>query len=247
MHPWGSRLDVNGYIFGGEFYDPEAKKVICNTGGVVEALGWEIENARKWPIEKVASFAEGVPDYSQPNSGIATGRQVYLYTGYWCAEALDKYAPDLDYGVFLTPTLGGTEAEKANYVVLAWTYCIPKLSKRPDEAWQLMEYMFYDHAWETGVTTINGNCVLAQMDMYEKGVMEWLGPDNRLTPYFAVFCEAGRKGKKGWPPIPGSLRYRDELGRAEDYATRGERTAQQALDDCAQIVQTELDEALSQS
>jgi len=245
MDPRGTNLMYHGFGFGGEFYDANAKKVICNEGGVVEALEWMVGNAEKWPVEKVAAFTEGMPGYSQPNSGIATGRQTYLFTGYWFAEALDKYAPDLDYGVAFLPTPNGTEEERSTYVVQGWDYSIPKGSKHPDAAWAFMKFAFYDNAADMGVATINGNCVLSQMDKYVEGVLEWLGPDNRLTPYFHVFAETGAAGEKFWPVMPVSSRYRDEIRRAEDFAVRGEKTPQEALDEAARIVQEELDAALA--
>ena len=241
-----NELDIQhaGFIYGGEFYDESTKKVTCNQGGVVEALEWEVELAKKFPIEKVAAFREGMPGYSQPNSGLATGKVTYMRNGFWFYEPLDKYAPDLDYGVAFVPTLNGTEEEKSLYVVEGWTFSIPKGAKYPDEAWQFMKWVFYDNAWLMGVKTINGCSVLAQIDKFFQGVAEFIGSDNRLIPYLDIFKETGAKGTKLWPMMPVATRYLDEIYRAEDFALRGEKTAQQALDECAEIVQAELDEAL---
>ena len=233
-----------GFLYDGVFYDDNAKKVTCNQGGVVKALEWMVENAKKWPVEKVAAFTAGMPGYSQPNSGFATGRQTYLFTGFWAYEALDKYAPDLDYGMFFLPTLNGTEAERKNYVIQGWDYSIPKGSKQIDAAWQFLKYAFYDHAWEMGVKTINGNCVLAQMKQFEEGVIKAIGEDNRMAPLFHIFSETGAAGEKFWPVMPVASRYYDEVNRAQDFATRMEKTAQEALDEAARITQEELDKAL---
>lgn len=244
MGPTDPGLIYAAFLFGGDFYDADAQRVTCNEGGTVEALEWMVENSKRWPVEKVAAFTAGTPGYSQPNSGFATGKITYMYNGYWTAEALDQYAPDLDYGLAFLPTVNGTPEERKHYVIQGWDYSIPKGAKQADAAWDFLKYGFYDNAADLGVKTINGNCVLAQMEEYVKGVQEWLGPDNRMTPQFHIFTETGAAGEEFWPVMPVASRYYDEVNRAQDFATRGEMTAQQALDEAAQITQDELDKAL---
>jgi hypothetical protein len=94
------------------------------------------------------------------------------------------------------------------------------------------------------VKSINGNCVLAQMKQFEEGVINAIGKDNRMAPLFHFFSETGAAGEKFWPVIPVASRYYDEVYRAQDFATRGERTAQEALDEAAKVTQDELDKAL---
>ncbi|MHB0878449.1 MAG: type 2 periplasmic-binding domain-containing protein [Anaerolineae bacterium] len=243
MAPTDPGVPYTNALYGAQFYDPNSKKVTINSAENVEAFEWMIENSKRWDPEKVAAFTAGQPGYSQPNSGFATGKMTYMYNGYWTAEALDQYAPDLDYGIAFLPTVGGTEADRKYYVIQGWDYSIPQGSKQTDAAWTFLKYAFYDHAWEMGVKTINGCCVLAQMDQYNQGVQEWLGPDNRMTPYFDVFVQTGAAGTVYWPVMPVASRYWDELVRAQDFASRGEMTAQEALDECAKVVQDELDKA----
>ncbi len=244
MGPTDPGLIYAAFLFDGGFYDANEKKITCNQGGAVQALEWMVENSQRWPVEKVAAFTAGMPGYSQPNSGFATGKVTYMYNGYWTAEALDKYSPDLDYGLAFLPTLNGTPEERKNYVIQGWDYSIPKGAKQPDAAWDFLKYGFYDNAAALGVATINGNCVLDQMDEYVKGVQDWLGPDNRMTPQFHIFTETGAAGEEYWPVMPVASRYYDEVNRAQDFATRGEMTAQEALDEAARVTQEELDAAL---
>jgi len=245
MSPTELGIQAAGFIFGGQFYDLQSRKVICNQGGVVEALDWEVDLAKKFPIEKVNNFREGMPGYSQPNSGLATGRIAYMINGFWFYEPLDKYAPDLQYGVAFIPTLKGTPEERERYIVEGWSYSIPQGSKHPAEAWQFMKYVFYDNAWYMGVKTINGCSVISQLDKFFEGVAGNVGADNRLAPYLHFFKETGAAGGRQWPMMAVAPRYYDEIQRAEDFAVHGEKTVQVALDECAQTVQNELDKVLS--
>ncbi len=244
MGPTEPGLIYAAFLFDGDFYNTDEKRVTCNEGGTVAALEWMVENSKRWPVEKVAAFTAGMPGYSQPNSGFATGKVTYMYNGYWSAEALDKYAPDLNYGLAFLPTLNGTPEERKNYVIQGWDYSVPAGAKNPDAGWAFLKYSFYDNAADLSVKTINGNCVLDQMDEYVKGVQEWLGPNNRMTPQFSVFSDTGAAGEKFWPVMPVASRYHDEVNRAQDFATRGEMTAQEALDEAARVTQEELDAAL---
>ena len=232
-----------GFLYGGDYYDEASRKVTCNQDGVVEGLDWMVGNAQKWSVEKVAAFTASLPGYSQPNSGFSTGKQAYLFTGFWAQEAMDQYAPDLDYGMFFMPTLNGTEEERKNYFVSGWNYSIMKGAKQADAAWQFMKYAFHDHAWEMGVKTLNGNCVLAQMKQFEEGFINAIGADNRMAPLFHIFSETGAAGERLWPVMPVAARYSDEVYRAQDFAVRGEMTAQAALDEAARVTQDELDKA----
>lgn len=244
MRPTEVNMEQAGFLYGGEFYDASAKKITCNQDGVVKALEWQADLGKKWSAEKVAAFMQGLPGYSQPNSGFATGKQAYNINGFWIYEPLDKYAPDLKYGTAFIPTLNGTEEEKKNYVVEGWTYSIPKGSKHPKEAWQFMKWVFYDNAWLMGVKTINGCCVIAKLDKFFQGVEEMTGANNRIVPGLKILRETAAAGTKTWPMIPVAVRYLDEVNRAQDFAVRGEKTAQQALDECAATIQAELDKAL---
>ena len=246
MDPRADGLRKAGYMYGGSFYDEAAKKIICNKGGVVEALSWMADNAKKWNPEKVAAFTTGMPSYYQPNSGFATGKQAYLYPGgsCWASDPLDKYAPDLDYGVTFPPTLKDDVAERAKYFWEGWNYGIPTGSKQPKLAWRFLKYAFYDQAALMGVKTLNGCAVIAQLDLWCKGLSDALGANNRMTPYLPILVEGAKVGTKAWPTIPAAARYTDEITRAEDFAVHGAKTAQQALDECAEIVQKELDDAL---
>ena len=249
MDPRAGGLYRTGFQFGGEFYDEANRKVTCNEGGVVKALEFEVELAKKWPVEKVSAFTAGLPGYSQPNSGFATGKQAYLYPGgaFWAMESFDKYAPDLKYGAAFIPTLTPDPKERELYMWIGWHYSIPTGAKNKDAAWQFMKYAFYDKAARMGVVTLNGCCVKAQLTDWVEGLKDYFGPDNRVIPYLPILGEIAAVSAKYWPPIPVASRYLDEVNRAEDFAVRGEKTAQQALDECAEIVQKELEAALKGS
>jgi multiple sugar transport system substrate-binding protein len=160
-------------------------------------------------------------------------------------DPLDQYAPDLDYGVTYPPTLNDSLDDRAKYFWEGWNYGIPVGSKQPKEAWSFIKYAFHDHSDLMGAVTLNGATVRAQLQSWQEKLTEVIGASDRMTPYLHILTEVAEASTKAWPTIAAASRYTDEIARAEDYAIRGAKTAQAALDECAETVQKELDAALN--
>ncbi len=233
------------FIFGGDWYDPGQKKITANHPKNVEALEWLVEQVKKVGADKLTAWMTGQPDAYTPGNPFATGRSAFLTTGYWMGQTIDELAPDLEYGITHWPTLNGTPEERKNYIVQGWMVAIPKGAENADAAWGFVKSAFVDNNWKESCDTVNGCTVLAQMEQFNKCVMDLKGPDNRMTPYFHVFGETGSAGTKYWPVVPVNQMLFDEMVRAYNAAINGQKTAQQALDETTEIVQKELDKALS--
>ena len=239
--PYNYELSYWGFIFGGEWYDPEQKKVTANHPKNVEALEWLVDYVSNMGADKLTTFQASQPDQWTPGNTFVTGRSAYVLDGYWQGGILDDGAPDLEYGITYFPTLSGTLEERKLYMVGGWMVCLPKGTKYPDQAWQFMKYAFVDNSWKMGCQTVNGCTVIAQMEQFTQCVIDAIGPENRMAPYFHVFGESGMAATKYWPVMKANALYTDELARAYDAAVNSQKTAKQALDELTELVQKELD------
>lgn len=228
-------------LFGGSFYDEDTGQPTAAHDGNIEALEWLLRYVKKLNIDKLTAFSE-LPDYSQPGNPFAAGKSAYLYTGFWAFDALDQYAPDLDYGVAFLPTVRGTDEERARYLITGWMYAIPRNCRRPDEAWEFMKYALVDHAGEMGYQTLNGPCFLDQFGIFRAGLRDKLGADNRLVPYLDVFTQIGELGREHWPTIRADSYYFDQVVRAYDLVVRGKESPADALADVERNVTAKLQE-----
>lgn len=228
------------FIFGGSFYDPERRKVTANDPANVQALEWMLDYVKLLDVNKLAAFSQ-LPDYSSPGNPFATKKSAYLRSGFWTYDALDKYAPNLDYGIAFWPTLKGTPAERKNYLLQGWMYAIPRNSKHPDEAWRFLKFAFVDRAAQMGYETLNGPCYKPQLPAFEKGLKKQIGTDNRMSPYLDVFTQTAQAGTKYWPVMKVNSYYYNQITDMYDFVTRGKKQPKDALDEVTKNVQARLD------
>lgn len=231
------------YLNEGRFYDPENNQITANEPINVETLQWLVDYVNTIDVDKLAAFNESAPSYSQPGNPFATRQSAYLVTGFWAYDALNEFAPDIDYGVAFMPTPTGAEEERENYLIQGWMYAIPAGAKEPDTSWAFIKYAFIDEAATMGVSTLNGPCVKQAFAAFEEGLRELMGSDDRMAPYLDVFTRTGEVGTQHWPSIAVNSYYHDEVVRIWDFASRNDMTPQEALDQVTRNVQNELDKA----
>lgn len=233
------------YLNEGRFYDEDNQRVTANEEINVQTLQWLVDYVSTIDVDKLAAFNESNPSYSQPGNPFATKQSAYLVTGFWAYEALNEFAPDIDYGVTFLPTPTGDPAERANYLIQGWMYAIPAGAANADASWDFIKYAFIDNAAEMGVSTLNGPCVKASFPAFEEGLRELMGSEDRLAPYLDVFTQTGEAGTQHWPNMAVNSFYYDEVSRIWDFASRSDMTPQEAMDEVTANVQNELDKALS--
>lgn len=231
------------YIFGGEFYDAGAGKITANHPANVEALARLQAYVKELDVNKLAAFNQR-PGTFEAGNPFATRQAAFIIDGFWTYEALDQHAPDIDYAVTFWPTLKGTEAERANYMVGGWQVALPAGAKYPEQAWKFLRYGFIDKSAEMGYSTLNGTCVKSQFQAWEDGLKAKMGADNRMANYLSKFTQTGGFATKYFPLMPVQQFYLDELNRIYDLVMREEMTPQAGLDEVTKNVQAELDKAL---
>jgi multiple sugar transport system substrate-binding protein len=238
----GPELMYVAYFNGGEFYDAAANKITANHPKVVEALESLVAFGKKVDNAKMTAFWNGKPSYSKQGNPFQLGQSGYLFQGFWVYEPLDKFAPQLKYGIAPWPTPAGSAAEQSRNVVQGWQYAIPNGTKQPDQGWRFLKYAFVDNSAKMGYLTANGPCYTKQLDEFNKKmVSDVLKGDNRMTPYFKAFTDIARTGSKHFPSLPITDAYKKALDTAYNDAMAGTKPARQALDEVTKQMQTELD------
>jgi multiple sugar transport system substrate-binding protein len=230
------------FLYGGEFYDAANNKITANHPANIQALQWVADYIQLLDVDKLTAFAAR-PGYSEAGNPFSTKQSAYLLNGFWAYEALDQYAPDIDYAIATWPTINGKEEEMRNYEIGGWMYGIPNGAKYPDLGWEFLKYAFIDEAAKMGYLTLNGPCYKPTFAAFEEGLRKQMGEDNRMSPYLNTFTLTGQYGEKFWPAIEVNAFYRDEINRIYDFVVRGEKTAEEGLNEVTANVQAELDKA----
>ncbi|HEU5316311.1 MAG TPA: hypothetical protein VFX49_09395, partial [Chloroflexota bacterium] len=222
-----------------------AGKVTANHPKVVEALEWLVSFGKKMDNDKMNAFWNGKASYSKQGNPFQTGQSAYLFQGFWVYEPLDKFAPQLKYGIAQWPTPGGTAAEQSRNVIQGWLYGLPKAAKQQDKGWRFVKYAFVDNSAKMGYLTANGPCYTKQLDDFNKKmVSEVLKGDNRMTPYFKAFTDIARTGAKHFPSLPITDAYKKAIDQAYTDAMAGTKAPRSALDDVTKTIQAQLEQTM---
>ena len=241
--PWGvygraNSLFTWGWAFGGEFYDPETRRITANHPRVVRALEWMCTYAAKFDVRRIAGLQSTFGSAEQ--NPFITGKQVmqaYHVTG---LSETQQYAPHLEYGMAPLPTPPGGEEDSS--WVGGWTMAIPSTLTDPAKRRAAIEYILWSCASPEGtrlaVRTITGFPGWKPSPFFDEA-----SRDARLR----VFVDILRKCKHQRPVMPAQAYYMDQLDRAVDRAVRGELTPKEALDRATDDTQKFLDKMLSRT
>jgi ABC-type glycerol-3-phosphate transport system substrate-binding protein len=228
------------FIFGGSFYDPEKKKTTAADPANIDALQWMYDYTKLLDVNKITSFTQQ-PTYSQAGSPFATNQQALMFGGFWTYDALDKYAPKIQYGVTYWPTKEGKADERKNYLLQGWMFGIPKGVKDPAKSWDFLKYAFIDNSAKMGYQTLNGPCLLSALPDFLTGLKAEIGADNRMSPYLSVFTDTAAAGTKYWPVMNQNSYYYDQVTSVYDFVMRGKMTPKAALEQVDANVQKKVD------
>jgi multiple sugar transport system substrate-binding protein len=185
--------------------------------------------AKEFDIEKIEGLAAGFGTAEQ--NPLFTGKLSMTCLHISGIEDIKKYAPDLDYGIGYIPAPLTGEAHSS--WVGGWCMAIPKGSRHPKEAWELMRWLCAD---PKGTTVV--------------GRQSGLFPGWRKSPYldevrhkegYAMFLKILEECRHQRPVMPAQAYYMGALQRAVDSALYGRKSPEKALRDAQVETQRELD------
>ncbi|MCM3110982.1 ABC transporter substrate-binding protein [Lederbergia lenta] len=139
--PWIDAGDDSllwGWVFGANFYDAEANKVLIDEKPLEDAYNWMNSYAQKYNPEKIKSFTSGFGGAFSPDHPFFNGKVAMTINGNWFANALSIYSPDTEYRVAAIPNPEGGR-EKATTLGTN-VFMIPKGAKNPEAAIKFIIY-----------------------------------------------------------------------------------------------------------
>ncbi len=237
MIPWAQYGGTNslftwGWAFGGSFYDEANKRVTANDPRVVKALEWIVSYAKKYDVTRVTSLQQGFGTAQLDPFYIGKMSMRCLHIS--GVEDIQRYAPNLEYGVTFIPA--PPDGEQHSSWVGGWCMALPAGSKHPELGWELIRWLCADR---------DGTGLVGR----EMGLM----PGLRTSPAFKALSNARgfsqfykilQETRHQRPVMPVQAYYMGALQRAVDAAIYGKKTPKKALDDATAETQAELDVVL---
>ncbi len=227
-------LVLYGWAFGGEWYDPDSKKITANNPKNIEALKWELSFYQKYGAQKIQNFVKSAGNYLTAQDLFQSGKVAMVYDGEWNLAFGDpKFVPKMNSGGFPAP--------KSNPSMFGVSYAdsdpntLPTGCPHPKEAWELLKFMGFNADVASAFAQVVANpCQLRdhpQFELEKDPRFEWFVKQQELP------------SQKIWPRLPVSQSYFIKLNDAEQAVLLGQATPEDALNQVTKEVQDLLDSA----
>lgn len=225
--PWYSQgwLYTWGWAFGGEFQDAATGKITANDPKVVEALQWMTDFGKKYNVEDIAGFTSAAG--TEEMDPFISGQVSMKISGNFTVKGIEKFKPDLNYGVAPIPTPTGT-----NFTTWSGggSAIIPKGAKNVAAAWKFLEFL----GKEEGQTLLNADSQISVID----SVNDKYGykDDPIMKEFINILPNSHNR-----PVIPEGQLLWNELASATEKATRGNGTPKENLDRVTETINKALE------
>ncbi|SHN73421.1 carbohydrate ABC transporter substrate-binding protein, CUT1 family (TC 3.A.1.1.-) [Paenibacillus sp. ov031] len=225
--PWYSQgwLYTWGWAFGGEFQDAATGKITANDPKVVEALQWMTDFGKKYNVEDIAGFTSAAG--TEEMDPFISGQVSMKISGNFTVKGIEKFKPDLNYGVAPIPTPTG-----ANFTTWSGggSAIIPKGAKNVAAAWKFLEFL----GKEEGQTLLNADSQISVID----SVNDKYGykDDPIMKEFINILPNSHNR-----PVIPEGQLLWNELASATEKATRGNGTPKENLDRVTETINKALE------
>jgi multiple sugar transport system substrate-binding protein len=212
--------------FGGGFYSEQTDTVLLNTPENLRALTFLVEERKKLGLDNVLRFTSALTSTSGLDWPFISGAFSIALDGEWRVEQLRRFAPHLEYRTIPLPPPAGGRPHSSFSVTNFLT--IPKAAKEVDGAWEFIRFWtgLVQPARAAEYYPWFGWMPMSSQQAQTPVYQDYL---NR-NPQYRTFLEVAlSKNIVITPPVPYQLYLMDRISRADDLATRGTLTPEQAL------------------
>lgn len=221
------------YIYGGKFVDETSNEITPQNPGFIQAMK---QSAALWKkaggSEKVNQFTSTLGGGLTADDPFFTGKYAMMIGGEWIGSFIEKFAPNLNYGIAPLPYDENNPEMKGAASVDTSTLYIPKGAKHPDEAWQFIKwFMQAENIAEFDAGLGNLTPVIAAID----------SPLFNNVPGFKEFLESSKNPLlSSFPASPYMGVYTNEIGVAFNEVLLGNISAEQGAKQIADRMSAEL-------
>ena len=215
-----------GWAFGGEFYDLAARKLTCNHPAIVESFAWQQKVADEYSIAAIQGFASAFG--SEAQDPFIAGKISMIVDGDWKIAGLQRFGPDVEYGVANIPVKAGVGSTTW---AGGWALAVPRGAKNPEGGFEFARFASGPVGQE--IYTRDTSHLPTLKVLVDRS-------DLFADSYHDIFLQM-LPFARSRPALPVGALLWDELTSARDYVINGDKAPQKALDDVVERVQAELE------
>ncbi|MBW7453027.1 ABC transporter substrate-binding protein [Paenibacillus sepulcri] len=223
--------------FGGSWADAEGNPTATDPNNLA-ALEWFQSYAEKFDPTKVAAFNKSNTSNVNAAWPFLSGKQVFAVDGMWRLVDLQKYAPDLKYGV--TPLPYPVENGKPNATWVNGNYnIIPAKAKHPKEAWEFILWLtgYHNEEWAASMLSKGGWIPASPKITEQQPYQDYL---NEIPARRSFVDLLSSENAVITPLIPDQQYYWDRAVKAEEDVMTGKKDPKKALEDLQKEIENEI-------
>lgn len=207
-------------LFGAKYVSDDGKQILEDPA-IINAFKFDKEFADKFGYEDIKKYTSSFGKYMSPENPFFTGQVAVKFDGEWLAVMIDKYAPNLDYGIAPLPYPDDKpELKNAGYASPSIIY-IPKSTKHPEEAWTFLKWLVSKEPMVKFTSKI-GNLPARRSAMSDPAYSSIKG--------FKEFLEyAQGENVRSIPPMKPEAEYVSELIAQYDLVLNGSISPEEAM------------------
>jgi multiple sugar transport system substrate-binding protein len=140
--PW-MHTELYLAMYGSTYVSADGSMPQLDTPEMIATMEWQQEFYTRYGADKVSRFLSSAGNYLGADSGFYTNKIAMVVDGEWQtgAEYLQKYRPDMDYGITSMPYPAAHPENKGTVVLWGTVAEIPAGSQNPDGAAKLLAWM----------------------------------------------------------------------------------------------------------
>ena len=224
-----------GYWFGGRLWDGDRRITATDTGNVA-AFEWLRGHAEKFGVENLQSFGASFGNFTSPQSPFLSGKVAMELQGVWMYNFIEKYAPQMEWGVAPFPAKNPQQLPLVT-IVEADVLAIPKGARHVKQAFEFIRYVNTQGPMEK---LCLGQRKFSPLANVSDGFIR-----NHPNPYIQTFIDLAKSPHaQVVPRLSVWGEYNDEMLVAADRVLTLQATPEQALQQVQERVQWKFDRVL---
>ncbi|MEO6003820.1 MAG: ABC transporter substrate-binding protein [Opitutus sp.] len=135
----GMFVSAWGFWFGAKYYDGD-RRILADDAGNLAAFRWLRETMTTYGVDQLKNFGASFGQSQSAVSPFLAGKGAMVVQGPWYPNFIEKYAPDLEWGVTPFPAAPGVADNAPMTLIIADMLVIPRGAKHPREAFEFLRY-----------------------------------------------------------------------------------------------------------
>jgi len=135
----GMFVSAWGFWFGAKYYDGD-RRILADDAGNLAAFRWLRDTMTTYGVDQLKDFNASFGQSQTAQSPFLAGKAAMVMQGPWLLNFIEKYSPDLEWGVAPFPAAPGVSDHAPMTLVVSDMLVIPRGAKHPHEAFEFLRY-----------------------------------------------------------------------------------------------------------